>query len=139
MVYGCEAVLPLEIQIPSLRIAVTTKMTEEDNHRLRLQELEALDEKRLQAQQHIEMYQARMAKAFNKRVKERVFQVEDLVLAVRRPMIMTHKTKGKFNPKWEGPFVIEYVYSNGAYRLTTAKGELLMMPINGKFLKKYYP
>jgi hypothetical protein len=139
LVYGCEAVLPLEIQIPSLRIAVATKMTEEDNHRLRLQELEALDEKRLQAQQHIEMYQARMAKAFNKKVKERVFQVGDLVLAVRRPMIMTHKTKGKFNPKWEGPFVIESVYSNGAYRLITEKGELLMMPINGKFLKKYYP
>ena len=65
--------MPLEIQIPSLRIAVATKMTEEDNHRLRLQELEALDEKRLQAQQHNEMYQARMAKAFNKKVKERVF------------------------------------------------------------------
>jgi len=79
-----------------------------------------------------------MSKAFNKKVKERVFQVGDLVLAVRRPMIMTHKTKGKFQPKWEGPFVIESVYSNGAYRLTNEKGELLMMSINGKFLKKYY-
>ena len=139
LVYGCEAVLPLEIQMSSLRISLATKMTKEDNHRLRLQELEALDEKRLQAQQHIELYQARMSRAFNKKVKERVFQVGDLVLAVRRPMIMTHKTKGKFQPKWEGPFVIESVYSNGAYRLTNEKGELLMMPINGKFLKKYYP
>ena len=139
LVYGCEAVLPLEIQMSSLRIALTTKMTEEDNHRLRLQELEALDEKRLQAQQHIEMYQARISKAFNKKDKERVFQVGDLVLAVRQPMVMTHKTKGKFQPKWEGPFVIESVYLNGAYRLTNEKGELLMMSINGKFLKKYYP
>ena len=63
----------------------------------------------------------------------------DLVLAVRQPMIMTYKTKGKFQPKWEGPFVIETVYSNGAYRLMTSDGDLLMMPINGKFLKKYYP
>jgi len=31
-------------------------MTDEDNHRLRLQELEALDEKWLQAQQRIEFY-----------------------------------------------------------------------------------
>ena len=54
-------------------------------------------------------------------------------------MIMTHKTKDKFQPKWEGPFVIETVYSNGAYRLMTSYGDLLMMPINGKFLKKYYP
>ena len=81
-------VIPLEIQVPSLRVALTTKMTSEDNDRLRLQELEALDEKRLQAQQHIELYQARISKAFNKKVKQRVFQKGDLVLAVRRPMIM---------------------------------------------------
>jgi len=89
-------------------------MTKEDNNRLRLQELEALYKKWLQAQQRIELYQARISKAFNKKVKERVFQKGDLVLAVRRPMVMTHKTKGKFQPKWEGPFVIETVYSNGA-------------------------
>ena len=114
-------------------------MTTEDNHRLRLQELEALDEKRLQVQQHIELYQARISKAFNKKVKQRIFQVGDLVLAVRRSMVMTHKTKGKFQPKWEGPFVIESVYSNGAYRLINVEGDTLMMPINGKFLKRYYP
>ena len=106
---------------------------------MRLQELEALDEKRLQAQLHIELYQAHISKAFNKKVKQRVFQKGDLVLAVRRPMIMTHKTKGKFQPKWEGPFVIETVYSSEAYRFMTPDGDLLMMPINGKFLKKYYP
>ena len=54
-------------------------------------------------------------------------------------MVMTHKIKGKFQPKWEGPFVIETVYSNGAYRLATPDGDTLMMLVNGKFLKKYYP
>ena len=49
LVYGCEAVLPLEIQIPSLRVALTTEMTNEKKYRLRLQELETLDDKRLQA------------------------------------------------------------------------------------------
>ena len=88
--------------MPSLRVALATKMTKEDNDRLRLQELKALDEKWLQAQQRIELYQARISKAFNKEVKERVFQKEDLILAVRRPMVMTQKTKGKFQPKWEG-------------------------------------
>ena len=139
LVYGSEAVLPLEIQIPSLRVALATEMTDEEQHILRLQELEALDDKRLQAQQQIELYQARISKAFNKKVRERIFKKGDLVLAVRRPMVMTHKKKGKFNPKWEGPFVIESVYSNGAYRLINHDGGKLMMPINGKFLKKYYP
>ena len=78
-------------------------------------ELEAMDDKRLQAQQQIELYQARISKAFNKKVRERIFKNDDLVLAVRRPMVMTHKTRGKFNPKWEGPYVVESVYSNRAY------------------------
>ena len=58
--------------MPSLRVALTTKITSEDNDRLRLQELEVLDEKRLQAQQHIELYQARISRAINKKVKQRV-------------------------------------------------------------------
>jgi len=33
-VYGCEAVLPLEIQIPSLRVALTIEMIDEEKHRL---------------------------------------------------------------------------------------------------------
>jgi len=53
-------------------------------------------------------------------------------------MVMTHKTKGKFQPKWEGPYVAETVYSKGAYRLTNPNGDTLMMPINEKFLNKYY-
>ena len=93
----------------SLCVALAIKMTEEDNDRLHLQELEALDEKWLQAQQRIELYQVQISKAFNKKVKERVFQKGDMVLVVRRPIIMTLKTKGKFQPKWEGPFVVETV------------------------------
>jgi len=85
------------------------------------------------------LYQVRISKAFNRKVKERVFLKGDLVIAVRLPMVMTYKTKGKFQPKWEGPFEIETVYSNGAYHLATPDGDILMMPVNGKFLKKYYP
>ena len=57
----------------SLQVALTTKMTKEDNDQLCLQELEALDEKWLQAQQRIELYQVRISKDFNKEVKEKVF------------------------------------------------------------------
>ena len=78
LVYGCEVVLRQQIQITSLRIALTTEMTNEKKHRLRLQELEVLDDKRLQAQQQIKLYQARITRAFNKKVKERTFKKGDL-------------------------------------------------------------
>ena len=93
LVYRYEGVIPLKIQMSSFRVALATKMTEEDNVQLYLQELEALDKKRLQARQCIELYQARISKTFNKKVKERAFQKGDLILAVGRPMVMTHKCK----------------------------------------------
>ncbi|XP_030969613.1 uncharacterized protein K02A2.6-like [Quercus lobata] len=66
---GVEVVLPLERQIPSIRIAIQEGLTEEENVKLRLQELEAFDEKRLEAQQHLECYQSRLSSAFNKKVR----------------------------------------------------------------------
>ncbi|KAM2766320.1 hypothetical protein COP1_022238 [Malus domestica] len=135
LVYGVEAVLPLESQIPSLRMALQEGLTDEENAKLRLQELEALDEKRLEAQQHLECYQARLSKAFNKKVFPRSFQMGDLVLSLRRPIITTHKTKSKFTSKWDRPYVIQEVYTNGAY-LIMAEDGLKIGPINGRFLKR---
>ena len=53
LVYRVEVVLPLELQIPSLRIAIQEGLTEDENHKFRLAELEALDENILQAQQKL--------------------------------------------------------------------------------------
>ncbi|XP_020266121.1 uncharacterized protein LOC109841571 [Asparagus officinalis] len=131
LVYGYEAVLPLEIHIPSLRITLTVGMTPEDSHQQHLAKLEALYEKRLEAQQHIKFYQARITKAFDKKVKYRSFKEGELVIAIRRPMILNSKKKGKFQPKWEGPLMIETIYLNGAYRLVKPNGDKFMMPING--------
>ncbi|KAM2067325.1 hypothetical protein ACFX1T_043670 [Malus domestica] len=138
LVYGVEAVLPLESQIPSLRMAIQEGLTDEENAKLCLQELEALDEKRLEAQQHLECYQARLSKAFNKKVLPQSFQMGDLVLSLRRSIITTHKTKSKFTSKWDGPYVVQEVYTNGAC-LIMAEDGLKIGPINGRFLKRYYP
>ena len=80
-------------------MAIQEGLTTEDNATLCLQELDALDEKRLDAQQALECYQARMFKAFDKHVKLRSFQVGELVLAVRKSIITTRHTWNKFTPK----------------------------------------
>ena len=137
LVYGVEVVLPLESQIPSLRMAIQEDLTDKENAKLRVQELEALDERRLEAQQHLECYQARLSKAFNKKVRPRSFQTGDLILALHRPIITTHKTKSKFTSKWDRSYVIQEVYTNEAY-LIMAEDGLRIGPINSKFLKQYY-
>jgi hypothetical protein len=62
----------------------------------------------------------------------------ELVLVLSRPIVVTHKTKGKFEPKWEGPYAIEQVYDRGAYQLADPQGAQPMPPINGRFLKKIF-
>ncbi|KAA0026263.1 uncharacterized protein E5676_scaffold343G00110 [Cucumis melo var. makuwa] len=118
-------------------MAMQEGLTIEDNVKLRLQELEALDEKRLEPQQALKYYQARMSKAFDKHVKPLSFQVGDLVLVVRRSIITTRHTRNKFTPKWDGPYIVKEVYTNGAYKIVD-RGGLKIGLINDKFLKKFY-
>ncbi|KAK1644749.1 hypothetical protein QYE76_062554 [Lolium multiflorum] len=138
LVYGSEAVLPLEVQLPSLRVAIQDELTKDEQVHLRFQELDALEEERLYALQNLELYRQNMVRAYDKLVKHRVFRKGELVLVLRRPIVVTHKTKGKFEPKWEGPYAIEQVYDGGAYQLVDSQGSRPMPPINGRFLKKYF-
>ncbi|KAL0291377.1 UNVERIFIED_CONTAM: hypothetical protein Sangu_2534800 [Sesamum angustifolium] len=137
LVYGVEVVLPLGQEIPSLRIAIQEGLTEEENARIRLEELEALDEKRLEAQQRLECYQARLSRAFNKKVRLRSFQVGDLVLAVRRPIITTHRTGKQIFAK-VGWSVCCQKKPTQIVHILIAENGLRIGPINGKFLKRYY-
>ena len=66
LVFCIETVLPLEVQISSLRIALQNELTIEDSVRLHIDELDSLDERRLEAQQNLEVYKARMALAYTK-------------------------------------------------------------------------
>jgi len=138
LVYGCEAVLPLEIQLPSLRVALRNGLTQDEQIQLRFQELDSLEEERLHAVQDLELYRQNMARAYDKLVKQRAFRRGELVLVLRRPIVVTHKTKGKFEPKWEGPYIIEQAYDGGAYQLVDHQGARPCPPINGRFLKKYF-
>ncbi|XP_070035644.1 uncharacterized protein [Nicotiana tomentosiformis] len=55
----------------------------------------------------------RMERAYNKKVRPRKFEVGQLVLK----HILPHQAeaKGKFTPKWQGPFIVTKVLPNGAF------------------------
>ena len=64
-----EAVLPVEVQIPSLRIMKDANLDEDEWIQTRLDQLNLIDEKRLAAVCHGQMYQKRMVKEFNNKIK----------------------------------------------------------------------
>ncbi|KAI5398393.1 hypothetical protein KIW84_063977, partial [Lathyrus oleraceus] len=80
LVYGTEAVLPVEVQIPSLRIMKEEGLEEDEWIRTRLDQINLIDEKRLAVVCHGQIYQKRMIKAFNKKVKPKVYQAGNLVI-----------------------------------------------------------
>ena len=77
-----------------------------------------------------------MIRAFNKRVKHRVYQVGDLV--VKRIILPQGDPRGKWTPTYEGPFVVKTVFSGGAMILSTMDGEDFPHPVNADIVKKYY-
>ncbi|XP_015081377.1 uncharacterized protein LOC107025005 [Solanum pennellii] len=67
LVYGTEAVIPAEVKIPSLRIIVEAEIEDIEWVKTRLERLALIDEKRLTAVCFGQLYQQRMARAYNKR------------------------------------------------------------------------
>ena len=47
------------------------------------------------------------------------------------------KIKNKFTSKWDGPYVVQEVYTNGAYTIVDKDGIRVDL-INARFLKLYY-
>ncbi|XP_039158491.1 uncharacterized protein K02A2.6-like [Eucalyptus grandis] len=77
LVYGMEAVLPVEVEVPSLRVLSQSMLDETEWMQQRHEQSNLIDEKRLQAVCHGQCYQRRVAKAFNRRVRPRYFEVND--------------------------------------------------------------
>jgi hypothetical protein len=101
---------------------------------MRFKQLNLIDEKRLAAICHHQLYQSRIAKAYNKKVRPRVFKEGDLVLK----KISIGEDHSKWAPNYEGPYVVKKAFSGGALILTSMDGEDMPRPVNSDVVKKYY-
>jgi hypothetical protein len=71
---------------------------------------------------------------YDKRLKKKEFKEGDKVL----PYNLRFKTfgKGKLQSKWDEPYIVHSVHSNGAVTIMDVKGDQVM--VNGQRLKVYY-
>jgi hypothetical protein len=135
LVYGVEAILPIECEIPSLKLAVellpNTSVEEE-----RLLYLMRLDETRRDATIVIESQKKSVKAQYDKQVKPHIFSEGDLVLLYEQDKDVLGA--GKFEPMWHGPYIVRRVLEKGVYELVDYNGIPLSEPMNGLYLKKYY-
>lgn len=80
LVYGYEVVLPLEVEIPSLRVSLHGLVIDEGHRAMRIHELETLDEHHRVDFDHMGAYKKRMSTRYNKKFNPCEFQVGELVL-----------------------------------------------------------
>jgi hypothetical protein len=136
LVYGMEAVMSLEVEIPSLRVLMDSELEEAEWAKVRYEQLNLIGEKRIAAICHHQLYQKRMAKAYDKKVRPRLFQEGDLVL--KKILSLPEEDQSKWAPNYEGPYVVRKAFSGGALKLARMDGGDLARPVNSDSVKRYY-
>ncbi|XP_070025084.1 uncharacterized protein [Nicotiana sylvestris] len=136
LVYSTEVVIPFEVKIPSLRIIQEAELSDAEWIRSHYEKSAIIDGKRMNAICHSQLYQNRISRAFNKRVKPRQFTPGQLVLK----LIFPHqdKDKGNFSPNWQGPYMVHRVLTGGALILAEMDGYVWPKPVNSDTVKRYY-
>ena len=134
LVYDMEAVLPVEVEIPSLQILREAELKEAEWVEDHSVQLNLIDKCRLQAMHNARCYQKQMAREYLKQVRSRSFQPGDLVLRA----IHLSDGRGKFQSNWCDPFVVKQAFSGGAAILEDMDQAGQLEPVNAYYLKKYY-
>ncbi|BBG99802.1 hypothetical protein Prudu_009610, partial [Prunus dulcis] len=114
-------------------------LTGEDYSQAMLLELEELDASRIDTLNKLLAGKQAVSRAYNKRVRDKSFEEGEIVWKAILPLGAHIAGYGKWSPTWEGPFVINQILGMGAYRLQDRDGVIHNAPINGKWLKKFYP
>nr|XP_033513635.1 uncharacterized protein LOC117278306 [Nicotiana tomentosiformis] len=112
LVYGTEAVILVEVEIPSLWFIVEAEIED------------------------YEWVKIRIARAYNKKVRPRKFKVGQLVL--RRILPHHEEAKGEFAQNWKGPYIIRKVLPKRALYLGDIEGNDPETAVNENAVKMYY-
>jgi hypothetical protein len=133
LVYGKPCHLPMEIEHKAFWALKACNLDCQEAGRLRLDQLNELDELRLDAYANSLIYKEKTKKWHDGRLKSRGdFKVGDRVLLFNsRLKIFT----GKFKAKWSGPFVVVKVLPFGAIDLVNEDGQEFR--VNGHRCKLY--
>ncbi|GJZ90992.1 reverse transcriptase domain-containing protein [Tanacetum coccineum] len=133
LTYGTEAVIPVEIGMPTYRTAVVDVTHNDEELRLNL---DFLEERRERAAIREAKAKSKMTKHYNARVCGVTFRPGDFVYCNNDA---SHAVDGgKLGPKWEGPYKVMEALGDGAYKLRSTDGTVLPRTWNIVNLKKCY-
>jgi hypothetical protein len=139
LIYGQEAVLPVKINLQTCRVTEQEAMSAMEYIEVMIDQIDNVPENWLNALIEIEKNKVWVARAYNKRVKAKSFQLGELVWKTIFPVGTQDRKFGKWSPSWQGPFKVIRIVPGNSYFVETLVGQRLAKVLNGRYLKKYYP
>ncbi|MCO5601879.1 hypothetical protein L7F22_056005 [Adiantum nelumboides] len=135
LVYGQEALQPIELNIPTMRLhgkATQRKEEEWTDHLLTLAELEW---KREVAYECYKRKATQVKDKLDKEVKDKGIKEGDLVL--RYDNRLDNRFDAKFETRWQGPYIVKKAFNPSYYQLMDLDGKEHPRKVNGYRLKPY--
>ncbi|MCO5601042.1 hypothetical protein L7F22_055159 [Adiantum nelumboides] len=136
LVYGQEALLPIEVELGSLRVLARETTSSKEKLEQRILDLQRLELDREAATDYYITQANKKREQFNNKIKEKKLEEGMLVMRYDSRLDLSHIKK--FLQRWEGPYVIFKKFKNGSYRLQDLSGKIHKYPINGWRLKEFF-
>ncbi|CAN1313102.1 Transposon Tf2-8 polyprotein [Linum perenne] len=131
LVYGTEAVLPVEVNLPSLRIQ---HFNHDSNDAGLHHNLDVIEERRENAAIRLVVEKEQLARRYNAHLRPHQLKEGDWVVRkVFRPV----PQQGKLNANWEGPYKVREVIGPSTFKLERPNGEPIHKTWNAMHLRKY--
>ncbi|XP_070025945.1 uncharacterized protein [Nicotiana sylvestris] len=134
LVYGIDAVIPVEVGEPSLRYSNESKPSNDES---RLQDLDEVKKRRDMAHVRMVSQKQQAERYYNKKAKVRPLKVGDYVLKAKT-QAAKDPNEGKLGTNWDGPYKITAAANEGAFQLETMEGKLLQNNWNIAHLKYFH-
>lgn len=122
LAYGTEAMILVEALILTPR---------RKNYELLNASLDLVEERRNEAQLRVADYQQRIARQYDRRVRNRRFEIGDLVL--KRVFLLPCA----LNPNWEGPYALKEKLGDDTFKLITVESTPVPRAWNSEHLRCY--
>ncbi|MCO5608969.1 hypothetical protein L7F22_063187 [Adiantum nelumboides] len=136
LVYGQEALLPIEVELGSLRVLARETTSSKEKLEQRILDLQRLELDREAATDYYISQANKKREQFNNKVKENKLEERMLIMRYDSRLDLSHSKK--FLQRWEGPYVIFKKFKNGSYWLQNLSGKIHKYPINGWRLKEFF-
>jgi hypothetical protein len=124
----------VKFEIKNLRTALVDNLDLTDAQTAKLQQLNELDEKRLDAIHQTTMIQQKRSKWHDKTIKHKQFQKGSWALLYDS---LFKEFQGKLRTRWLGPYEVDTVFPNGIVRLLTIDESKTLLLVNGHRLRLY--